>query len=430
MNRREFLKMGSIYSGGIVISTMFPYLPAFADMLNVLNSDAAFVLIVVPQGMDVALGLDPLVKFPQGVDLKDFFIEYKPEQIISPISGSNILLGPAAASLKGFDFSVINGIFMNDFDNGHDANRQYITTGNGLGQAPDISVALKSVLDIGPLGVLVGQDSPYMGKESVSTTSLTDIASWSKLGDPSSIMKVLSGSSRTRLTESQKSVVALAPFRKPMLNRFAQLEKIGSSSNNSSEALKSLVATIGAGVGRLAEVAIYNEGGQIDSHNDHAINHLIGQTSVWNQIANLFKMAKATQYKNTKDSVFNRTTFLVVSDFARTPYLNANNGKDHNPNTNSVLLAGRGVKAGLTVGKSIITSRKQSATQQSVHSGAPFDYVNGVPVLDVKQVNNKDIDFIYPENVIATVATCVGAKSEQFKSVSPGTPILKSLVKS
>jgi hypothetical protein len=48
-------------------------------------------------------------------------------------------------------------------------------------------------------------------------------------------------------------------------------------------------------------------------------------------------------------TLLEETTIVVCSEFGRTPELNGDNGKDHHPWT-SMLIAGRGVRGGTTVG--------------------------------------------------------------------------------
>jgi hypothetical protein len=63
---------------------------------------------------------------------------------------------------------------------------------------------------------------------------------------------------------------------------------------------------------------------------------------------------------------------MVASEFSRTPALNQFRGKDHNHLTNSVLLAGYGIKGNQQLGKSKVISRHNSPDGQSKHLALPL----------------------------------------------------------
>lgn len=93
------------------------------------------------------------------------------------------------------------------------------------------------------------------------------------------------------------------------------------------------------------------------------------------------------------------TTFMVVTEFSRTPYLNGAKGKDHNPDTNSVLIAGKGVVGGKTFGASKVIPAKKSLTGAALHIATAYDSRTGLPA-----EGPHGAKFIFPENVIKTVA--------------------------
>ncbi|HWP65544.1 MAG TPA: DUF1501 domain-containing protein [Candidatus Limnocylindria bacterium] len=104
-------------------------------------------------------------------------------------------------------------------------------------------------------------------------------------------------------------------------------------------------------------------------------------------------------------TLLDETTVVVCSEFARTPRLNGDNGKDHHP-WNSMLLVGKNVRGGVTVGAS---DAKQKGVKVNLASGAPDDA--GV-VLDVT-------------NVVAGVLTLVGANARDYlPSVAPFTAFI------
>jgi uncharacterized protein (DUF1501 family) len=104
-------------------------------------------------------------------------------------------------------------------------------------------------------------------------------------------------------------------------------------------------------------------------------------------------------------SMLDETTLVLMSEFARTPLLNGDNGKDHHP-WNSMLVVGKNVRGGSSVGRS---DSEQNGVKVNLATGQPDD--TGV-VLDVT-------------NVVAGILTVMGANpSEYLPSVAPLTAIV------
>lgn len=430
MNRRTFLKSLSISGTSLWLA---PALSAESSIVKKYLSEheGAFVLIVVKGGMDVTLGLDPWIKLPEGIDDKDIFIEYTSDQVSSPTKG--MLLGPAARGLAPHakDCAIINGIFQNDIDNGHDVNLQYIKTGNGLGLAPSAPVTAADYFGQSPLGLLLLDSKPVLGSKKLSTTSVEDVRMWAMGNDLSSVLKAQANTvsqNNSDLILSQKAVIELGPYRKKIVTKFNKLNASSKILSDNFDEIRTLMACLGSAASKLAEIEIRPRNESLDTHQNHIKRHLAGQTDVWNQISEVFQLAKKTQYKNSPSSVFDKTTFLVVSDFGRTPYLNSNEGKDHNPNTNSVLIAGRGVRGGQVIGKSLIVSRKKSVKLESVHIGAPINFKTFQILEALYKTSHDDFDFIGPENVMATVFRCIGLSPESMGLIK-GVPALTKIVK-
>jgi uncharacterized protein (DUF1501 family) len=104
-------------------------------------------------------------------------------------------------------------------------------------------------------------------------------------------------------------------------------------------------------------------------------------------------------------TLLDETTVVVCSEFGRTPELNGDNGKDHHPWT-SMLLVGKGVKGGTTVG---LTDGNQEGVKTNLATGMPDD--TGV-VIDVT-------------NMVAGLVTLMGANSSDFlPSITPFTAMI------
>jgi uncharacterized protein (DUF1501 family) len=100
--------------------------------------------------------------------------------------------------------------------------------------------------------------------------------------------------------------------------------------------------------------------------------------------------------------MLDETTIVLCSEFARTPLLNGDNGKDHHP-WNSMLLVGKNVRGGTSVG---MADDEGEGVKVNLATGLPDD--TGV-VLDVT-------------HVVAGILTLAGANSSAYlPTVQPFT---------
>jgi uncharacterized protein (DUF1501 family) len=154
--------------------------------------------------------------------------------------------------------------------------------------------------------------------------------------------------------------------------------------------------------GMTTSVTVSNVGG-FDTHSDNT-----QQNQHWQELFSFldqFVGALAAQPGLRAASLLDETTIVYCSEFARTPQLNGDNGKDHHPWT-SLLLVGKGVRGGTTVG---LTDANQE--------GAKIDFATGLPS-DTGQI-------IDVTNMVAGILTLVGANSSAFLAgVRPFTAMI------
>jgi uncharacterized protein (DUF1501 family) len=104
-------------------------------------------------------------------------------------------------------------------------------------------------------------------------------------------------------------------------------------------------------------------------------------------------------------SMLDETTIVLCSEFARTPLLNGDNGKDHHP-WNSMLMVGKNVHGGVTVG---VSDSDQKGVKVNLATGQPDDA--GV-ILDVT-------------HVVAGILTLAGANSTDYlPGIAPFTAFI------
>ena len=116
----------------------------------------------------------------------------------------------------------------------------------------------------------------------------------------------------------------------------------------------------------------------------------------------------------------------MVSEFARTPALNASNGKDHNSLTNSVLLAGAGVRGGQSFGASQLITVKNSSNGDPRHSASLVDYSNGKIAFTKTEAQQENFQCIFPDNIAAMLAEIIGVSRDlgQARKIAPAVGIL------
>jgi uncharacterized protein (DUF1501 family) len=413
LNRRNFL----MYSGAL---TLLPLANRFARAVPALTGEQRFFILVrVYGGMDATLGLDAW-QTPESAppDPKDMFIEYKDADLVD--IGGDFKLGPAARPLephKG-SFSVINGVFMSQVDNGHIASQFYLSNGTTASLAPTLPVEIALSTREGDFGILTNS-ALNMGNRAALSSNLSDLRDLPNKADVSDILEIIKGVKDTPYFEAIKRVLSSRPALQTFINNlqsFGPLDKI-TDAQVMAAAFMSEVATTAQ-----YDITKFN----LDTHASHPANHLAQQMGVWTEVADMFTLFKGIPYGNQGASLFDHTTFMVMTEFSRTPALNSANGKDHNPLTNSVLLAGGGVRGGLITGASRLVTSKESLGGNPYHIAYPIDYAT----CEVQRTRTANAGMIFPENVAQTVAQIMQVDPGLFHSLPAGTKPLSVLIKS
>ena len=442
MNRRLFLKnSGNLVLGSSALSGLASIFPnSVLGAIPLAEPPHFFLVIRVHGGMDSTLGLNPwLLERP---DTKDLYLDQSYETLAS-VDGTEINLGPSALGLRPHvqDLSVINGIFMGTTDLGHPSAQNYITTAKTSPNAPHFIAELaenyrlykadkrETVLFNGglntfdldqlsrlPLQLLVGNDSglPYGDNPNSNAEHiplLTGINSAFGAAHNSLILD---------LEKKRRLDTILASFK-----------------NESDELLPEdgVVASFASDFARFAQVD-WNEQGALDSHINFIDNHQQGQKNVWDRVSSLIEKLKKTTYLNSETPLINMTTVAVITEFSRLPFLNMSNGKDHNYFDNSILLAGKGIQGGTSIGGHHLFHR-DNKRKESQLSGCHIDFKTGNIIkngyLNTSNVNqikeDRDVELIRPENILRTLGSVFNVDYEFMRLFSKDTAPLPRILK-
>lgn len=116
----------------------------------------------------------------------------------------------------------------------------------------------------------------------------------------------------------------------------------------------------------------FDEQGRLDTHGDHYDRHKLGEILAEIDVT-VSALQKIALDENT--SVMDCTTVVITAEYARTPKLNPDNGKDHHFDTNSLVILGRGTRPGV-YGSS---GQFRSANGWMPHHAMPVDLATGMP---------------------------------------------------
>jgi uncharacterized protein (DUF1501 family) len=401
MNRRGFINSVLRTAAMSALSPMLRPLMSYAAEAN--SAQRFLVMIYIPGGWDVTLLTDPLTHAKFATTDKDVFIEYDENAMIKANRG--LMLGPAGLPLKPFlnDLTVVNGLVMRR-DTGHQALRDTMKRGHN-GSSGDLIVEFADALSPSPMGVLVdgGID---LGVKSVRLVRPQEVLDEST-GNYIDLIADGLDSPFELIAPAQAGYRELMKVRRDAFAaRIAEHRKRGGSvDKNTGYAI--MAEALAKNLARGAMIDITDEGAvSLDTHVQHAGRHLQSLSAKMSTVANIFKLFKETPMaSNPQVSLFNQTTFVVYSEFSRTPYRNGSEGKDHNVFTNSVLFAGGGLQGGRSIGGSRILKQGDPGTGRALHIGQPIDYKSGVVV----SKSGGAASLIFPENIAATTLRLLGA---------------------
>lgn len=411
INRRQFLKSTLALSA---TSGLGPLSQISQAMGQSYNANHFFVLVTAFGGMDVVLGLDPQV-LDKEYHQRDLFLGYRPEDRVSWQGG---FLGPAAQSLAQSDFAsdllIINGIYQSSENMDHEANLNYVLSGHPSGKSPHI-LANPGFMNISSksLGIFTNTNFPQLSPHKTNRPhhSISDFNQLT-FGSSQSATDLLSSSINLDHLKLKGSDVA--SFAQKINAIESKKRDLNSLQLNLSDDLLIFLAGVTLGYSQLGYLE-FNPSQNLDTHNNHEKIHPQAQSSVWDKISNFINATKKIPSLDNRSSLYENMTLIFVSEFARTINLNNSDGKDHNPETNSMLILSPQLTAkGQVIGESVIRSATVSERNRPEHVALPIDYSTGEVYKGPREQTPQNVAPLFPENVYASLSEAFGISSKKL----------------
>jgi hypothetical protein len=392
ISRRDFLK----YSAGLSTLALGPS-NSFAQASD---THSQFVILVsFGGGWDISLGPDAWtskIRPPES----EYFIEYREDQLLPFGEG---FVGPGMAPFSSYfsHLTVFNGVYLSATDLGHPLLR-YSETGQGQGELAVLPAQFSETTEKLGLGLLstrsayvAGKSLPQIDISGLSTANLTEANTFN-----------LSATTVTEILESQKQIRSM----QNQIRSFNQALTQSRSQNSGRAPIGEVIGQAfkqGLSFGAAVDVEDLrdpnsNQNLDFDTHSNHERQHLESLKLGFEGLKKMMDTLGTIEISNGV-SVLSRTTVVVVSDFARTPAKNASAGKDHNPQTNSMLVWNQNWKGSQILGASRHVGLKNSRVGIPYLSALPLDISTKKPAL-----RREGVFILRPDHVMASIYQAMG----------------------
>jgi hypothetical protein len=389
--------------------------------------------------------------------------------LLTGTNGGKTLRSPLTEPLMPFqsDFTIVNGVTMltNGFS-GHGNNMYYLFTNaaNGGGESFLPRIGARSLRPL---------ESVHIGGwEGDGNGAPTNFSSSIQLypgqgGDLAAALQ--SGPQLDLQSKLMKQVMARVNANADLgggVGKFATgAKKMGSALTKApalAQTLKSVTSgqTAGEMAGQLEIAMAYFKGGVTSAvtimFDRDPVLDVHGSSSaqtqptlikgVVNELAYLLSKLKTTPFDEAAGlSFLDVTTVCITSEFSRTMIQSGaasdQTGTDHNPLTNSVILAGKGIKRGQVIGASDLTDVDASGNLQTVSAahqqkdpsltsimGRPFDFESSTVRTDLPSTFVES-DYISFNSIANTMMSLFGVPTqEQFRVGALTAPVVKGVL--
>ncbi len=463
MRRRAFISKGLCLSTAAGVAPMLKLQRAWGEESSqpmVAKEPHFFLAVTIPGGVDATYTFDgrPLEMTKAGLQAN--YLGAEPE-IYTGKNGQKLLMASTASALEPHlsDLAVINGVLMSPGFDGHDQNLYKLFSGNEFGGNSFLPILNQKSLGVPRIidALEVGQSLYIQFDNYDKVVRLTAGASRriSQLLESSTLtapkdplfhfvesrLRARAGGqgrfaqSAKKLHEAYGNSRALAAVLKD-----AQPESTGDGFESALELIKTYFK---GGIVRTAELGLSVNDFFMDTHAATDAKKIPeGYPKYTKQIAEVFDFLKATPYDERR-SLFDVTTVMVSSEFSRTMRIEGSaiddTGTNHNALTNTIILAGKGIRGGYVLGKSDFNSstEKLSAThlkldpKKEKQMSMPFDFNTFTVRSDLPQ-EFKVVDYLTVDSVVNTLYCNFSVPTTEYRTLGrslPAAPILKPILK-
>src|SRR5262249_15830952 len=141
--------------------------------------------------------------------------------------------------------------------------------------------------------------------------------------------------------------------------------------------------------------------GNLDDHFNWDINHATTLKNGFEALGLMIRYLKSQQFRSTADTVWDHTTLICFSEFARPPRVNSRHGRDHHL-TSSCVVAGPGIRGNTVLGGT--TDLNLLYRKMNLATGQPDD-ASGT--------------LVHPSDVHATLLKSMGLTYDHLFNQSP-----------
>ena len=414
-----------------------------------------FLEVVFTGGLDATYLFDARPLALTAAGLQHNYIGQEPAEWAGH-NGGRALVAPPAATLRPFqaDLAVVNGVVMSTSFDGHDQNLNVLLTGNPFGGQSMLSrLNVDKPLDFLRLGPVEGsalEDGRFLPLGVKAAKELqASLAAASGAPEPFNAFVEAGYAARSagdgRFSAGARALLDGARQSANLEQRLRSLQlpvDIDPEGNLGQE-LVLVREAFRRGVSQAALVDLTGES-DFDVHASNSARvQLPLYASVTAQLAEIFAFLKGTAYDD-RQSLLDVTTVLVASEFSRTMRQEGqaidNTGTDHNPLSNTILVAGKGIRGGAVLGGTDFNRPDEALSgahlaldpKRLKRMGLPIDWNTGLPSTEAPAVYAAE-KYLGISSIVNTVYSLFGVDQKLYWRPSrdtPTAPILAALRRS
>jgi hypothetical protein len=455
ITRRDFLRLSGLAGLGLTIQ---PY-----DFLRAqtVECEHFFLQLFVAGGIDNSMLFDARPLEMSKANLIQNYVNAEPIKW-EGANGQWTWATPLADPLKPFknDFSLCKGLLMAPTFDGHPQNINYFMTGNPFGgecYLPHLNVShlpMDSIVsDLPSLAALLTLESTNAGSmvqldydnmkalieklKNSGSLSLQDPL-WVHLANR---YKAIAGLNSNGLFARGSAMLSGSLSAAAQLETLLQSVTLPEWEDKTTKFLPVIGELFRK---RIAGTAVFSPNMElnVDCHDaQSAKTHPQVITKAVDIFVKTLSYLKATPFDD-KRSLFDVTTVILGSEFSRTMKQSASpidaTGTDHNNLTNSVLLAGKGIKGGLILGGSDYNAPGEKLSGAHLKMDAnkikimarPFDFSTYTPRTDLPEAY-KYQDYFHFHSIVNTVYELFGVAKDKYRVPerdASASPVIRPLL--